>query len=326
MFEATRCGTRRPLKVLQLHVSAKVSGVVNVVCFGECMIELSRGADGVARVSYGGDTLNTAIYLARLGVPTAYMTALGADAWSANLTADWAREGIDVSLVTIHPDRAPGIYAISTDSHGERSFTYWRDQSAARAFFETEGATKAIAAAKAADLLYLSGITLALFPAAERSHVIRLAHEVRGHGGRVAFDPNYRPRLWPCKNDLQQAIRDLAPALSIALPSFDDEQSLWGDANLEVTAARWTSLGVAEVVVKNGASGALTSAGLVRGPVVDTPTDTTGAGDSFNAGYLAARMRGASAEAAAIQGAKLAACVIQHSGAIVPRSVMPAAD
>jgi 2-dehydro-3-deoxygluconokinase len=79
---------------------------MGAVCFGECMIELSRGPGGAARVGYGGDTANTAIYLARLGIETAYMTALGTDAWSGDLKAAWASEGLDLGLVATHPTRA----------------------------------------------------------------------------------------------------------------------------------------------------------------------------------------------------------------------------
>jgi 2-dehydro-3-deoxygluconokinase len=296
-----------------------------VVCFGECMIELSRDSNGVARVSFGGDTLNTAVYLARLGVATSYMTAIGVDAWSASLRADWVHEGLDTRCVTTHPSKAPGLYAISTDAAGERSFTYWREQSAARAFFETVGASKALVSAAQADLLYLSGITLALFTMDERAQILELCHTVRANGGRVAFDPNFRPQLWESKEAFQDAVRLIAPALSITLPSFDDEAAVWGDQSPEETAARWTSLGVAEVVVKNGIAGALTSSGVVCGPIVTAPVDTTGAGDSFNAGYLGALLAGSSTAVAALAGANLAATVIQYPGAIIARANVLAA-
>jgi 2-dehydro-3-deoxygluconokinase len=297
----------------------------NVICFGECMIELSRGSDGVARVSFGGDTLNTAVYLARLGVATSYMTAIGSDAWSAGLRADWVKEGLNTSYVTTHYEKAPGLYAISTDAAGERSFTYWRDQSAARAFFKTNGANKALSAAARAHLLYLSGITLALFTSNERDRILKLCQTVQANGGKVAFDPNFRPRLWRSKEAFQDAIRHIASAISIVLPSFDDEAAVWADQSPEETAARWSALGVAEVVVKNGIAGALTIGGIVRGTIVTAPVDTTGAGDSFNAGYLAARLSGHSTEAAALAGANLAATVIQHPGAIIAQASMPAA-
>lgn len=294
-----------------------------IVCFGECMVELSRLADGSARVAYGGDTLNTAVYLARLGQPVTYMTALGRDPWSAEMLAGWASEGIDLSCVLMHPDRLPGLYAITTRPDGERSFGYWRDQSAARAFFAIEGADAVMDRAAQADLLYLSGITLALFAQEGLDRVLELARRVRARGGGLAFDPNYRARLWPSPDKARSAFEAIAPFVTVALPSFEDEFALWGDETCEAAWARWSGHGVGEVVVKHGRSGALTSQGWVTGQVVARPLDTTGAGDSFNAGYLAARRRGHNAGRAAALGARLAAEVIRHRGALIPKRSMP---
>jgi 2-dehydro-3-deoxygluconokinase len=296
---------------------------MEAVCFGECMIELARAADGTARVGFAGDTYNTAVYLARFGVRTAYMSAVGRDAWSADMRTAWANEGVFLSLSVTHPIRAPGLYAIATDTRGERSFTYWRDQSAARAFFSCSGAEEAIKAAEKAQLLYFSGITLAIFTPAERARIVDLAAQVRARGGIVAFDPNFRPRLWPDVAEFRDAVMAVAPHVSIALPSFDDEETVWADAAPEDSRNRWLASGAAEVVVKNGAHGALTTAGWAGAPAVATPLDTTGAGDSFNAGYIAARRKGLSPERAARFGARLAARVIEHPGAIMPAAAMP---
>lgn len=302
-----------------------VSGAkAGVVCFGECMIELSRDAEGRPRVSHGGDTLNTAVGLARLGVPVAYLTAVGADAWSADMKRAWREEGVDVSLTLTHPVRAPGLYAISTDALGERAFTYWRDASAARDFFGVEGVEAALETAARADLLFLSGITLAIFDPPARARTIDLARAVRARGGRVAFDPNWRPRLWPDVATFQAAVLALAPHVDVALPSFDDEEAVWGDRSPEAAHARWRGLGVAEVVVKNGARGALTDEGWARADVIDDPLDTTGAGDAFNAGHLARRLAGETPSRAAAFAARLAAATVRHPGAIMPRSAMAA--
>lgn len=297
---------------------------MSVVSFGECMIELSRTADGEARVFYGGDTLNTAIYLARLGVKTRYMTALGADAWSEEMRESWRNEGVDISLVLHHHARVAGLYAISTDADGERTFTYWREQSAARAFFECDGAEEALSRAREASVLFISGITLAIFSASERRRISVLAREVRSSGGQVAFDPNYRPKLWPSIEAYKHAIRQFAPTVSIALPSFDDEASVWGDASLQATRERWAAFGAEEIVVKNGASGVLTSAGFVEPPTAPRVLDTTGAGDSFNAAYLARRLSGFGVMHAAANGAALASRVVGYPGAIIPRGEMAA--
>jgi 2-dehydro-3-deoxygluconokinase len=301
---------------------------MRIVAIGEGMLELSGDFGGAARLAYGGDTLNTAVYLARLGCAPAYLTALGLDPWSQDMRLAWEREGIRTHLVLTSPTRLPGLYAIRTDAAGERSFHYWRAQSAARELFGLPGLDAALAEAAGCDLLYLSGITLSLYEGADRERLFDLAGRVRAGGGQVAFDPNYRPRGWASPEAAREAFSRMARLATLALPTFDDEAALHGDADPLATARRWGEAGVGEVVVKRGGEGASV---FVQGERHDVPAvrgvpvvDTTGAGDSFNGAYLAHRLRGARPAMAAGQANRLAAVVIGHPGAIVPREVMPA--
>lgn len=297
-------------------------------CIGECMIELAGldFAQGTARIGFAGDTANTATYLARLGVPTAYVTNVGRDSLSDALLARLAGEGIDTSLVGRHPDRLPGLYAIETDAQGERSFRYWRSDSAARTLFS--GIGPGLADLAAFSTLYVSGITLAILSAGVRHRLVTALGSLRAQGRRVVFDPNYRPRLWRDADEAREAFAAIWAVTTLGLPSRDDETALWGDADATATARRLTALGVAEIVVKDGAAGPLLSVGgaterLATAPV-ETVVDTSGAGDSFNAGYIAARLGGAAPRDAALAGHRLAATVIGHHGAIIPRAAMPA--
>lgn len=297
-------------------------------CIGECMIELAGldFAQGTARIGFAGDTANTATYLARLGVPTAYVTNVGRDSLSDALVARLAGEGIDTSLVGRHPDRLPGLYAIETDARGERSFRYWRSDSAARTLFS--GIGPGLADLAAFSTLYVSGITLAILSASVRHRLVTALGSLRAQGRRVVFDPNYRPRLWRDADEAREAFAAIWAVTTLALPSRDDETALWGDADATATARRLTALGVAEIVVKDGAAGPLLGVGgaterLATAPV-ETVVDTSGAGDSFNAGYIAARLGGAAPRDAALAGHRLAATVIGHHGAIIPRAAMPA--
>lgn len=296
---------------------------LRVVSFGECMLELSRAADGEARLRFGGDTFNTALYMTRLGSEVRYATALGADAWSAEMKAAWADEGIGLDLVLTDPDRLPGLYAIRTDAAGERTFSYWREASAARNFMRLPGSARALEAMGQADLLYLSGISLSLFDDADRAMLRGVAETVRRRGGDVAFDPNYRARNWSSSDAARTALADFSPLVTIALPTFEDETALYGDASPEETAARWLALGAREVVVKLGPHGALLADETGLKPIgtapIQTPVDTTGAGDSFNAAYLHSRLCGLDGPAAARAGNGLAGRVIKYPGAIIPR-------
>lgn len=293
------------------------------------MIELARGpAAGEWRMGFAGDTANVAIYAARGGVDTGYLSALGDDPYSAELRDFLTAEGVDCSLVLTHPTRVPGLYAIRTDATGERSFTYWREQSAARGFFALSGSAAALAEAARARMLYLSGITLSLFEDAGRTQVAGLASAVRANGGEVVFDGNYRQRGWPDATAARAAFAQIAPHCSIVLPTFEDEAALWCDAGPRESAERWHAAGATLVVVKLGEEGALLSrAGrvpqLIPCPARKAPRDTTGAGDSFNAAFLAALLAGSTPEAAVLAGHRLAGEVVMYPGAIIPSAAMP---
>lgn len=296
--------------------------MARIVCVGECMLELTGSLGSDVRLRFGGDTLNTAIYLARRGHHVRYLTALGADPYSADMCTAWASEGIDLSLVLTDPERLPGLYAVRTGAGGERSFAYWRSESAARQLFALPAIEAALVAAEDANLLYLSGITLSLFDVPGREKLADLAAQIRKTGGDVAFDPNYRSRQWPDPLAARHAIERFAARVSVVLPTFSDEHELFGDCDAFATIQRWVGYGVREVVVKLGEKGCLlcTDEGELSVPpkMAITPVDTTGAGDAFNAAYLDARLRAIDRTAAASRGNDLAGRVIGFTGAIAP--------
>ncbi len=297
-------------------MSARVS---RIVCAGEAMVELTP-RQGTWDVHYGGDTLNVAVHLTRLGHNVAYLTALGGDPFAGNMRRAWGREGMDVSLVLTIPERTTGLYAIDTDESGERHFSYWRGESAARELFAASGIEHALEAAGEADLLFFSLISLAILPEQGRERLLRLAAEVRAAGGKVAFDSNYRRRLWESE-DAARAWRDRAIGMAdFGLPTLEDDRQLHTGATAEEIAAHWVTYGADEVLVKLGEDGCLLPSGeIVAPPARLVPLDTSGAGDAFDAGYLAARMRGLEPKEAAADGHKLAAWTVLRQGAIPPR-------
>ncbi len=293
---------------------------------GECMLEIS-GNSTTARIGFGGDTLNTAVYLARLGVPTDYATALGEDPFSLEMIAAWEAEGVGTQLVTCLPGRQPGLYVIRTDENGERRFYYWRQQAPARQLFELPEAPALCESLRSYDLIYFSGITLSLYTAHGRATLLRTLAEARNNGARVAFDPNYRPAGWPNAQAAATAFSDVMPQVDIVLPSLDDEDQLHADQGVAACLDRLRQASVTEAVIKRGAAGCVVLDGTdtheVSAQKMAAPIDTTAAGDSFNAGYLAGRLRGLSRVEAAEIGKRLAAAVVQHPGAIIPRDAMP---
>ena len=301
-------------------------GKSRVICVGEVMVELSRGNDGRYGMGFGGDTFNTAVYLARAGIPAAYATAMGDDPYSDGLMALATAEGVNGDLIRRMRGRMPGLYLIETDAKGERKFYYWRETSPARDLFELPDWAAVAEALLSARLVYFSGVTLSLYSNTGIGRFLAALELARRQGVKVAFDGNFRPRGW--KGNVARARTVFAEALKrvdIALPTFDDEATLWGDTNPEATVERLQAFGIGEIVVKNGSSTALVADKNGREhvpvPEVVEPIDTTAAGDSFNAAYLAARLNGENPLAAAGAAHGLAGQVIRHRGAIMPRAV-----
>lgn len=304
-----------------------------IAVIGECMIELSEKNAAVNR-GFGGDTLNTSVYIARQTDASAlavhYVTALGTDAFSQQMLESWQAEEVKTDLIQRMADRLPGLYYIETDDTGERTFYYWRNEAAAKFWLESEQSAAICEELATFDYLYLSGISLAILSPQSREKLLTLLCECRANGGQVIFDNNYRPRLWASKEETQQVYQQMLTCTDIAFLTLDDEDALWGEKPVEEVIARTHAAGVKEVVVKRGADSCLVS--IVGEPQQEIPAmklpkekvvDTTAAGDSFSAGYLAVRLTGGDARSAAARGHLTASTVIQYRGAIIPREAMP---
>jgi 2-dehydro-3-deoxygluconokinase len=299
--------------------------MTRIVCIGECMVELRAvGEDSFAR-SYAGDAYNTAVYLKRSfpGAQVQFLTATGDDALSAALRRVWNTQGIDDALAFSVQGGSVGLYLIETDALGERSFHYWRTESAARRWLgllQERGESML----RGADILYLSGITLAILSPDERPAAIELLRRMRSHVGRIAFDPNVRPRLWQSAQAAAQTIRAAMSACDIALPSAEDLAWLFQIDEPLRQVDLLMELGVSEVALTLGADGCAVAGGTLRAQLaaakVERVIDTSGAGDAFNGVYLASRLRGSSPESAAKAALLVAARVVTHAGAIIPAS------
>lgn len=304
---------------------------LRAACIGECMIELNQREAATLTLAFGGDTLNTAVYLARVNPPSRlrvdYITALGDDPYSDAMIAMWQDEGLGTASVARLPGKLPGLYLIRIDDKGERRFFYYRSAAAARELFNDPAMSPLLATLPDYDLLYFSAITLSILSPAARDVFFTALTAARANGCRVAFDSNFRPAGWPDPATARQVIGRFLACVDIALPTFDDEALLFGDSDAEATARRYAQAGVKEIAVKLGAAGCLIDEGgkqqrvAVAQPL--NPVDTTAAGDSFNAAYLSFRMAGKSVFDAALAGHRLAGAKIGHRGALMPRDAMP---
>ena len=294
-----------------------------IACVGEVMIELVTDDGGGARLNVAGDTYNTSVYLARLlgsAASVSFVTALGQDRFSDRILAHMTAHGVGADYVERRNDRSPGLYAIDTDRQGERSFTYWRSDSAARTLF-SEPSRVGLDVVEGFDLVYLSGITLAILPSCVRLRLMGCLDRFRAGGGLVAYDSNHRPRLWGSVAEARETNLAMWSRTDIALPSVDDELEIHGENGEGQVLDRLRGLGLRAGALKRGAAGPVPIDTLTGEPAfapVDRVVDSTAAGDSFNAGFLAETVLGGGQFTAMRAGHALASKVVCAAGAIVP--------
>jgi 2-dehydro-3-deoxygluconokinase len=303
---------------------------LNIICAGECMVELGQAAAaGQYASSFAGDVINFAVYLQRLGTSSCvhFLSATGNDALSEQMREFLAAEGIYSELVARSPDKTVGLYMINTDDLGERTFTYWRSDSAAREMFELADQAILSKSVDAADYLYFSGITLAILDQPSREQLFALAEQCRRQGKIVIFDPNFRARLWQCRDQALTQIERAYQLCNILLSSSEDEQLLWGASSTEKTLERLAKHKIDEIILTDGPDEIIACDHGRRFQIqparADKVVDTTSAGDAFNAGYIAARHAGYSTEQSVAKASSLASLVIGLPGAIIPKSRMP---
>lgn len=300
--------------------------MTRVLCVGECMLELRHTDDRAMKLGFAGDTFNAAVYLRRVSdelgadVEVAYLSGIGDDYYSEAMRAEWAGFGIRDEAIVV-PGRAPGLYTVRTDAAGERTFAYWRSDSAARHLF----AGREWAGRLDGDVLYLSGITLQLMTHESRVLLVRELDCARERGRKIVFDTNYRPAGWESAAEAAHAMCEVIRRSDIVLATLDDEVALHGPQGPQQACRRVAELGPREVVIKVGAQGAWLhdhhSTTHIPARPVPSVVDTTAAGDSFAGAYLAARLAGHRPVRAAALANQVGAEVIGQPGAITPPEV-----
>ena len=295
--------------------------MTTAISIGECMVELRPAADGHLCRGFAGDAYNTAVYLKRSApqIDVAFLTATGDESLSEAMVESWRGEGISDRLVFRLPGRRPALYLIETNAKGDRKFHYWRGETPAKEWLRLLLAAGGAEVLNKADLVYISGISLAILSPADRKAAIQLLGSLKT---KLAFDPNIRPALWESVDEAKDMFEAMAKASAIVLPSRQDYQFLYGmddpDEQIRFTA----TLTKGEIALTCDEEGCRVHA---NGNTAAMPTealtvlDTSGAGDSFNGAYLAARLTGKDPFEAAKAGLALAAKVVAQPGALIPR-------
>jgi len=304
---------------------------VKLAVIGECMVELSTVTvtdtsqhKNLLKQGFGGDSMNTAIYLKKLAsnnVDVHYVSSMGKDSLSKNLISQWQQFGINTESVLINPEKNAGLYMIENDDSGERTFQYWRNDSAAKHLVQHPQFLATIDKLAHFDAIYLSGISLAILPVQDCEALLSHLKKLAASGIKIIFDSNYRPALWSSKSHCQKITKEIYALSHLALVTYDDEFDLWGDTSIESCRARLHQQGVEALVIKDGANGCQYSIGdhiaIFATEKVNRVIDTTAAGDSFNAGFLSGWLQSLPIDVCAAAGNQLAGQVIQQKGAIV---------
>ena len=304
---------------------------IKLAFIGECMIELQEHEDGVTTQTYGGDTLNSAIYCARLAqghpVQVDYVTALGTDTFSDRMIDFWEQAGVGSSLVQRISGEHPGLYYIELDDAGERIFHYWRGEAAAKKCFEYTGSNRVLDKLSDYDGIYFSGISLAIFTPESRAILIRRLAELKEQGTMIYFDCNYRPHLWNDRHQAREIYQLIYPLADILFLTGEEATILINESGVEQIHQALKKRGVGETVIKDG--GGVCSIYhddqqvKVPAKMVKAVVDTTAAGDSFSGVYILARSFGWFPRQAAELAHRMAAYVISYKGAIAPLEHMP---
>ena len=299
--------------------------MTRVASIGECMVELRQAPGGLYSRGFGGDTLNTAVYLARLGIKVDYVTALGDDTLSNEMISGWQAEGVGTGRVVRLKGKLPGIYMIETDAKGERKFFHWRESAAARRLMHLPETDAILQSFAGYELVYLSAITLSIYDDAGRTRLLDGLRAARQRGARVAFDTNFRARGWPDLDVARSVYGRAFAAADIVLASTEDLTPLYSGESADHLMER---IPAGEIVFKLAEPKSIVRVEggvhtVTANPLTQPVVDTTAAGDSFAAAYLAARLNGADPVAAARSGHALAGHVVCYPGAIIPRGAMP---
>ena len=293
--------------------------MASVVCIGECMLELSTHDSNLYKKAFAGDTLNTAIYLKKeLGESHAvhYATKIGQDSISKELPSYLSKYNIKTNLVQTSSTKNIGLYAIDL-VNGERHFTYWRNDSAAKTLFDDLSSACAIEMMNH-DYLYFSAISVAILN--DKQAFFALIKQAKDKGKTIIYDANYRPALYANKQQAQALHEQALKLTTIYLPSIEDEQALSGELNASQIIEKSLTLGVTEIVLKQGSEQiAYYDDDTIKSIPIQAlqPVDTTSAGDSFNGAYLAARIKGLNKTDAIGAGVRLSQQVIMKKGAII---------
>ena len=278
------------------------------------------------KINFGGDTYNSAVYFSRLTndkTNTFYSTALGKDNFSKKMISRFKNENIKCDYIRTDGDNPPGLYSIEINEKGERSFSYWRDQSPSKYIFLGSKGKKLIKDINNADIFYYTGISAGILDEKQRKDLIKIGSTATICG----FDFNYRSQLHYNKKVSQLLFNEINNRVDIHFVSFDDARELFKIKNpleiFEIINEKKNLILIRyknSIIFKNKQQ-EIKTVTVPHGEVVDT----TAAGDAFNGSFLAImnNNKNVPVEENILISHSVTREVIKHRGAIISKNKMP---
>lgn len=265
--------------------------MVDVTTLGEVLIDFTEAGTSDGGMSLfernpGGAPANVLVALEHLGHSTAFLGKVGTDMHGEFLRGVLEGEGIDCTGLIADPDVFTTLAFVALAPTGERTFSFARKPGADTQIAPDDLAYDVIADSK---VFHVGSLSLTDEPARSATHAA--LSFARDHGCTLSYDPNYRANLWPSAEAAAEQMRSIVPLMDLMKVSDEECELMTGHADPAEAASALLAQGPKVAAVTLGGSGALVACADGIREVPGFPADvvdTTGAGDSFWGGFLAA--------------------------------------
>ena len=293
---------------------------IKICAIGECMMELTHSKMELYNQSIAGDTLNFASYLDKKIFDTSYFTAVGTSEISKRVISYLKKQKIKTNLVSRISSHEIGLYLIENSKVGEKIFYYWRDNSAAKFFFNNQNIKQCQNQLKKFQYVYFSGITLSLFDDNNFHKFLSLIEFLKKKQIKIIFDFNIRIKRWS-KKKLFSYFSKTLPFVDILFSSGEDLNFLKGNASLRTFKNLIQKYNIEHAIYRNNArlnySFYKDESYFIKNKIKNKVVDTSGAGDGYSATYISKFIKFNDPQKALHAASEIGAKIVMKKGAIV---------
>ena len=293
---------------------------INVCSIGEAMIEISNVKNNLYNQSFAGDTLNFCNYLDKKKLNAFFLSAIGKSEINQSLLDFVKSKNISTKYIKQINQFEIGLYLIKNKDNGEKQFFYWRDESAAKQYFNNIDFLNLYKELKNFDYIYFSGITLSIIHISKLNNFIKLLNLLKSKKIKIVFDFNIRPTRWNKKN-LNNFFDSVLKFVDICFLSGED-MSYWKNKNgiksYEQIVRKYK---IKHSIFRKNAKFTYVFLNknkyVFKNKLLKKVVDTSGAGDGFNAAYLSNFIVNNDPVLALKAGSTLGSKIVMKKGAIV---------